>query len=173
MADGTERPSDRKEHKHKHKEHKHKERDRDKDRHRDRDRDQEHEKDRKEDRERHRSSKSDREHKRDRSDRDRASEEARPSKRQDRHDPLEANEVDVERQHHAIKDAPEAQLTDMGMGDTAPSDSGAVADPSPELAAIKPQVQESGGEVSMSIEETNRSMFALYYIHFEAIPAAV
>ena len=157
MADGAEaQPSDKKEHKHRHKEHKHKERDREKDRHRDRERTKEHGKDRKEDRERHRSSRGDREHKRERSDRDRGSEEARASKRQDRRDSLEANEVDVERHIHAVKDAPEAQVTDMGMGETAPSDSGAVADPSPELAAIKPQVQESGGEVSMSIEETNR-----------------
>lgn len=159
MADEDERPSDRKEHKHRHREHKHKERDRDKDRHRDGNRDKELSKDREDDRERRRAGKSDREHKRDRSDRSKpADSDVRPSKRQDRRDSIEANEVDLERHSRAVKDAPEVQVTDMEMTDTAPLDSGAAADPSPEIAAIKPQVQESGGEVSMSIEETNRYM---------------
>lgn len=162
MAAVHDQPSDRKEHKHRHKDHKHKEKDRDKDRNRDRDREREREHGKDSTRERHRSSRSDREHKRDQSDRGRSDGDARPSKRQDRRDSVEPNEVDVERPHRVANDAPDTYVTDMGLADTAPSDSGAVTDPSPEIAAIKPHVQESGGEVSMSIEETNRYVLQTY-----------
>lgn len=154
MTAEDDRPSDRKEHKHRHKEHKHKEKDRD--RNRDKDRDRERGKEIDSSRERHHASRaSDREHKRDRSDRNRPGEEDRPAKRQDRGDSPDANEVDAERHIHADKAEP-AYVTDAGLAGTAPSESGAHPDPRPDNAAVNPHVQESGGEVSMSIEETNR-----------------
>ena len=161
--------SDRKEHKHKHK---HKERDRARDRDRDRDKERERGRDRdtgkdvdKVDAERDSSRRNDRDrdNKRDRRDRhkdqsqdtrekpaDRSVDDVRQA---DRRSPADA--CDDEDRHASHVDAPEAA--------TEPASTAAEAQPAAEIAAIKPNVQESGGEVSMSIEETNRYIHLLHY----------
>ena len=149
-AENEERHDDRKEHKSKHK---HRERDRD---HRDKDRDRERGRDRETGKDAdkhvlergssHRSDK-DRDRKRDRRDRHRDQGEDTLDKRSEQHD-------------DPGRSIPEPAADDR----TAPSDEQAAgmlpsapAEAAPDISAIKPQVQESGGEVSMSVEETNRS----------------
>ena len=156
--------SDRKEHKHKHK---HKERDRERDRDRDRDKDRERGRDRdtgknvdKVDAERDSSRRNDRdrEHKRDRRDRHKGQSQDTREKPADRSvdgvpqaergSPRPADARDDDARHASHVAAPEAP--------TDPARTAAQAQPAAEIAAINPNVQESGGEVSMSIEETNR-----------------
>ena len=155
-VDDDERKSDRKEQKHKHK---HRERDRD---NRDKDRDRERGRDRESGKDAdkhvlergssHRSDR-DREHKHDRRDRHRDQGEDRGDRYTEnpsdlgRDSPGAGKDSDVPR-HLPGVDAAETSVP-AGLSDTR-------AEPAREAAAIKPQVQESGGEVSMSIEETNR-----------------
>ncbi len=156
--------SDRREHKHKHK---HKERDRERDRDRDRDKDRERGRDRgtgkdvdKVDAERDSSRRNDRDrdHKRDRRDRhkdqsqdtrDKPADRSIDGVRQaERRSPRPADARDDDDRHASHLDAPEAAAE--------PASTATEAQPAAEIAAIKPNVQESGGEVSMSVEETNR-----------------
>lgn len=146
--------SDRKEQKHKHK-HKERDRDRDKDRDKGRDRDRERARDTGKDAdvrvlERGSSHKSDRdrEHKRDRRDRHR--DQGEDSK--DRHTENAADHGRKSPRPEQKSDSPSTAIAAEGAVPAGPSDSTA------EPAAIRPQVQDSGGEVSMSIEETNRSV---------------
>ena len=149
--DNEERRSDRKEHKHKHK---HRERDRE---YRDKDREREREsgadKHALERGSSHRSDR-DREHKRDRRDRHR-------DQGEDRRDRHTGTPGDLGRGSPGAEQDPAVprSMSDVDTAETSvPAGlSNARAEPAPESAAIKPQVQESGGEVSMSIEETNRS----------------
>ena len=156
-VDEDERRSDRKEQKHKHK---HRERDRDyKDKDRERERGRERESGKDADKhalERgssHRSDR-DREHKRDRRDRHRDQGEDRSGRHTGtpgdlgRGSPGADQDPAVPRSMSGV-DAAETSVS-AGVSNTR-------AEPAPEPAAIKPQVQDSGGEVSMSVEETNRS----------------
>lgn len=154
-ADDDERRSDRKEQKHKHK---HRERDRDhkeKDRERERGRDRESGKDaEKHALERGTSHKSDRdrEHKRDRHARDQG---------EDRRGRHIGTTGDLGRGSPGAEIDPALPGSVSGLDAAETSafagNSNTRAEPIPDSAAIKPQVQDSGGEVSMSIEETNRS----------------
>ncbi len=155
--------SDRKEHKHKHK-HKERDRERDRDRHKDRERGRDRDTGKdvdKVDAERDSSRRNDRDrdHKRDRRDRQKDQSQDTREKPADRSvggvrqaerrspRPADARDDDDDR-HASHVDAPEAV--------TEPASTAVEAQPAAEIAAIKPNVQESGGEVSMSIEETNR-----------------
>lgn len=153
-VDDDERRSDRKEQKHKHK---HRERDReykDKDRERERGRERESGKDAdKHALERgssHRSDR-DRDHKRDRRDRHR-------DQGEDRRDRHTGTPGDLGRGSPGAEQVvvPRSMSGD-DAADVPARPSNTRAELAPESAAIQPQVQESGGEVSMSIEETNRS----------------
>ena len=150
-VDNDEHRSDRKEQKHKHK---HRERDRE---HKDKDREREREsgadKHALERGSSHRSDR-DREHKRDRRDRHRDQGEDRSGRHTGtpgdlgRGSPGADQDPAVPRSMSGV-DAAETSVS-AGVSNTR-------AEPAPEPAAIKPQVQDSGGEVSMSVEETNRS----------------
>lgn len=150
-GDNDERRSDRKEQKHKHK---HRERDRE---HKDKDREREREsgadKHALERGSSHRSDR-DREHKRDRRDRHR-------DQGEDRGDRHTGTPGDLGRGSPGADQDPAVPRSMSGADAAEISVSAGLsnikAEPAPEPAAIKPQVQESGGEVSMSIEETNRS----------------
>ena len=148
-GDNDERRSDRKEQKHKHK---HRERDRE---HKDKDREREREsgadKHALERGSSHRSDR-DREHKRDRRDRHRDQGEVK----RDRHT---GTPGDLGRGSPGAEQVPAVPRSMSGVdaADVPAGPSNTRAEPAPEPVAVKPQVQESGGEVSMSIEETNRS----------------
>lgn len=149
-VDNDERRSDRKEQKHKHK---HRERDRE---YRDKDRERERESGAdKHALERGSSLRSDRdrEHKRDRRDRHR-------DQGEDRRDKHASTPGDLHRGSPGAEKDPAVPRSMSGVDaaeDSAPAGN-TRAEPAPDSAAVKPQVQESGGEVSMSIEETNRSV---------------
>ena len=146
-VDNDERRSDRKEQKHKHK---HRERDRE---YRDKDREREREsgagRHALERGSSHRSDR-DREHKRDRH-RDQG---------EDRRDKHASTPGDLHRGSPGAEQDPAVPRSMSGVDaaeDSVPAGN-TRAELAPESAAVKPQVQESGGEVSMSIDETNRSV---------------
>lgn len=162
--------SDRKEHKHKHK---HKERERDRDRDKDRDRERGRDKDREpaKDAENHglerdnsRRSDRDKEHKRDRRDRPRDQGEERRDRPADRtHDSTADDSRPLRRSPHGLGEADDsAKTAGVDIPETAaPSSPAPEAQAASAVTAIKANVQESGGEVSMSIEETNRVRISL------------
>lgn len=154
-VDDDERRSDRKEPKHKHK---HRERDREhkeKDRERERGRDRESGKDA--DRhalERGSSHKSDRDRERKRDRRDRDQGEDRRGRHAGTPGDLGRGSPGAEQDPALARNVSGADAADTSVP---AGNSDTRAEPVPDSAAIKPQVQDSGGEVSMSIEETNRS----------------
>lgn len=162
----TDRP-DRQERKHKHK---HKERERERDRGKDRERDGGRDRDtgkdtdtRVADRESSRRSDRDRERdreKRDRRDRHRDHGEDRQDRRADRSTNPASGNHGAERRSPVPAGPQDDSMhaSSLGLPEAAVEAASTATDlqTAPEPIAIKPNVQESGGEVSMSIEETNR-----------------
>ena len=157
-SENDERRSDKKEHKHKQK---HRERDtghRDKDRDRERGRDRESGKDA----ERHAIERGSSH----RSDRDRGQKRDRRDRHRDQGE--DRKDKHVEQPSQPDKDSPRAARDFEDALRTSSRNAAEASAPSateglgPEFAAVKPQVQDSGGEVSMSIEETNRSDWHQY-----------